>query len=336
ERIGAPFYVWDFEEEYKERVVGYMIREYQAGRTPNPDVMCNREIKFGLFLKKALAMGADYVATGHYVRIRTLNIRRRMSGARRRISEVESRKSKVRYSKSEIRNPAYSLFRARDGEKDQSYFLWTLTQDELKYCLFPIGAYEKSAVRAIARKAGLHTAGKKDSQGICFLGKVSLKKFLAERIPVERGPVYAASGAKVGEHDGAALYTIGERHGLRLGARERLGGAREPEPLYVAEKDMGRNALVVVEGGDHPSLRRKSLELEDVNWLLPMPPRDGQVVCARVRYRQPLAQAEFSMRGGSALLEFRVPQRFVAPGQSAVFYSSRGELLGGGVIARAT
>lgn len=309
EHIGIPFYVWDFEEEYKKRVVEYMVAGYRKGITPNPDVMCNREIKFGLFLKRALLMGADYVATGHYVRL--------------------------------LRG---KLFTARDKNKDQSYFLWTLTQKELVHCLFPIGDYQKPRVRVIARKAGLPTAEKKDSQGICFVGKVSLADFLGRYIPERRGALVGLDGKKIGEHRGASFYTIGQRQGI--GAVKHEKGMKLHKPLYVAAKDVKKNIVTVAEGDMNPALYRKEVTLADVNFIsqkhshilknVRMFGKRGMRVFARVRYRQPLAPAVLEMRNEKgemgAKLVFSKPQKFVAPGQSAVIYSKSGEMLGGGVI----
>jgi tRNA-specific 2-thiouridylase len=303
EHIGAPFYVWDFEEEYKTRVVQYMIEGYAAGITPNPDVMCNREIKFGLFLEKALAMGADYVATGHYVRLK--------DGA---------------------------LYAAKDSNKDQSYFLWTLTQKQIARCLFPIGEYVKPKVREIARRAQLPTAGKKDSQGICFLGQVTLQDFLKAYIPERRGPVLTTSGAKVGEHHGAQFYTIGQRHidadfvFPKTGSMKGSAIAAARKPFYVAAKDAAANTVTVAEGADDPALYRKEVRLVQMNFISGKK-YEGPVV-ARVRYRQPVSKATLIMKGddGSFTLSFAAPQKFVAEGQSAVFYDAKGKMLGGGVI----
>ncbi|MGC9611094.1 MAG: tRNA 2-thiouridine(34) synthase MnmA, partial [Minisyncoccia bacterium] len=212
--LGIPFYTFDFEKEYKKEVVEYMVDGYRRGLTPNPDVMCNKEIKFGMFLKKALEMGADYIATGHYVRSSHSAPAQGVSGA-----TPKSYPSQERWA---------SLSVARDTNKDQSYFLWTLTQEQLKYCLFPIGEYLKPEVRAIARKVGLPTAEKKDSQGICFLGQVSLNKFLKDYIKPKKGPIVDTNGNKVGEHEGIFYYTIGQRHGIGAG-----GGG---EPYYIADK----------------------------------------------------------------------------------------------------
>jgi tRNA-specific 2-thiouridylase len=296
EHIGIPFYVWDFEEAYKERVVEYMIEGYRSGITPNPDVMCNREIKFGLFLEKALVSGADFVATGHYVKI----------------SE----------------DTLFSLHAANDHNKDQSYFLWTLTQKQLAHCLFPIGNYIKPEVREIARRAGLPTAEKKDSQGICFLGKFSLDDFLKQYIPEKRGALVMTTGEKIGEHSGAEFYTIGQRHIDADFAFPKTGGASERKPMYVASKDAITNTVVVAEGSENPALYRTEVELAQMNFIGGGTINSANMnsadfaplfVHARVRYRQPLSEATLS-------------QKFVAEGQSAVFYSGGDEMLGGGVI----
>jgi tRNA-specific 2-thiouridylase len=314
EHIGIPFYVWDFEEEYMQRVVRYMIEGYRSGITPNPDIMCNREIKFGLFLEKALAMGADYVATGHYVKMKRAGIGARAHAA---------------------------LFAAEDHRKDQSYFLWTLTQQQLAHCLFPIGAYTKPEVRAIARAAGLPTAEKKDSQGICFLGQVSIEDFLKTYIPEAPGAVVTADGTRIGTHRGVQFYTIGQRHIDAAFVFPKTGatGGGTPamrKPFYVAAKNAGTNTLVVAQGADDPVLARGAVRLVQVSFVRGVP-FEGAVM-ARVRYRQPLAKAvlrrdEADATGASFVLAFSTPQKFVAEGQSAVFYTSRGEMLGGGVIA---
>lgn len=295
EHLGIPFYVMDFEEEYKRRVVDYMVQGYAAGLTPNPDVMCNREIKFGLFFEKARAMGADYVATGHYVRL----------GSGKRLK---------------------ALYIAKDKNKDQSYFLWTLTQRQLKHCLFPIGDYLKPQVRAVAKRAGLPTAEKKDSQGICFLGQVKLEDFLKAYIPGRRGAVLSLAGEKVGEHAGAQFYTIGQRQGIGNLKHER--GNRIHEPLYVSAKDVRKNTVTVVPGSEHPELYRKEVKVAQVNVISP-----GTPAFARVRYRQPLGKVNLgNLKKQGFRLVFDRPQKFVAPGQSAVWYSKKGEMLGGAII----
>jgi len=331
--LGIPFYSWDFEEEYKKRVVEYMVEGYRQGITPNPDVMCNREIKFGVFLKKALAMGADYVATGHYVRLKRESLipstRFARPAARSLVlagsppGRTTKRADRAEPATRVSENQVFSLFAAKDKGKDQSYFLWTLTQNQLRYCLFPIGDYKKTEVRAIARRAGLPTADKKDSQGICFLGKITLADFLKRYIPEKHGEVFTTAGKKVGEHSGAYFYTIGQRHGLGI------SGAK---PYYVSEKDTSQNTIVVAEGEDHPALYRKELELVSVNWISGVAPRLPLNVFARVRYRQKLAPVRIARHGSGVELVFRSPQKFVAAGQSAVFYGKDGEMLGGGVI----
>ena len=334
-RLKIPFYVFDFEEDYKRAVVEYMIDGYRRGITPNPDVMCNKEIKFGLFLKKALELGADYIATGHYVRLSRTAFRKQHNFLpARKFASLSPRHSSFRLETelSGLRDvpqggsssPTLSLFVAKDKNKDQSYFLWTLTQEQLKYCLFPIGDYLKPEVRVIARKAGLPTAEKKDSQGICFLGKVSLVDFLKNYIPEKRGEVLDVRGEKIGEHDGAEFYTIGQRH---IGVSGR-------EPIYVAEKNIKTNTLVVAEGDENPALYKKEIELSNVNFINPISvSKFPFAVYARVRYRQPLAEAKFHKpQTTNYKLIFAKPQKFVAPGQSAVFYKKNGEMLGGGII----
>ena len=310
EHIGIPFYVWDFEQEYKDRVVQYMIEGYRAGITPNPDVMCNREIKFGLFLEKALASGADYVATGHYVKIE------KSAGGRKTNGGV------------------FKLFEAADSNKDQSYFLWTLGQKQLAHCLFPIGGTVKPEVRAIARRVGLPTAEKKDSQGICFLGKFSLDDFLRQYIPEHRGALMTMAGKKIGEHSGTEFYTIGQRHIDADFAFPKTGVAgAERKPLYVASKDAATNTVVLAEGSDGPALSQSEVELTQMNFISGKPGEEILPVRARVRYRQPLSDATLSkLKNGNYKLAFATPQKFVAEGQSAVFYGEDGEMFGGGVI----
>ena len=295
EKIGIPFQTWDLTEEYRTAVVEYMIREYAAGRTPNPDVMCNRHVKFGVFLRRALEAGADFVATGHYARIRNQE-----SGIR-------------------------SLDAARDKNKDQSYFLWTLGQEQLKHCLFPIGEYTKPEVREIARKFSLPTAEKKDSQGICFIGEIDLNAFLKKHIPMRPGLIVTTAGRIVGEHDGLAFYTIGQREGLGIG-----GGI----PYYVAAKDATANTLVVAEGPYDKNLFRQELAVMDVNWISGSAPPSGGFRCeARIRYRQPLQKCTVNLQPTTYKLQtiFDEPQRAVTPGQSIVFYRGE-EMLGGGII----
>jgi len=305
DHLDIPFYTFDFEQEYKDKVVEYMVDGYEKGITPNPDVMCNSEIKFGIFLEKASKLGADYVATGHYVQI-----------------------------KEEDNN--FKLFEGVDNNKDQSYFLWKLNQNQLKHCLFPVGKYKKPKIRDIAKKYDLPTAEKKDSQGICFLGEVSLADFLSNYISPEKGDIITTKGKKIGEHDGIYFYTIGQRHGLDLDKKNKklgISGEHKTKPHYVTEKKLESNILVVAEGSDNPALFKDSVELYDINLINPLDGlEDGLNVMARIRYRQYSFKANLIKENDKYKLLFSHPQKFVASGQSAVFYSEDGEMLGGGVI----
>ncbi len=365
EHMGIPFYVWGFEEAYKKRVVEYMIEGYRAGITPNPDVMCNREIKFGIFLEKALEVGADYVATGHYVSLRSLSrtdvafapaasARLPLGAATEHIKDImcsgRARRASESFSKENFTQ--FGLYEAKDKNKDQSYFLWTLTQQQLAHCIFPIGDYVKPEVRAIARKAGLPTAEKKDSQGICFLGKVTLADFLKSYIPEKKGDVLSTEGKKIGEHSGAHFYTIGQRHGI--GNMKHQRGVTMHEAAYVSGKDMATNTVVVAAGKDNEALYKKEVLLADLSFIDPKDialNRGSEMeVLVRVRYRQPLFRAKLMLRDGTleADLIFEKPQKFIAPGQSAVLYigkedtstllgansldNSGLQMLGGGII----
>ncbi|MDO8560701.1 MAG: tRNA 2-thiouridine(34) synthase MnmA [bacterium] len=291
--LNIPFETWDFTEEYRATVVDYMIREYSIGRTPNPDVMCNREIKFGVFLKQALNEGADFIATGHYART------------------------------SKTAGNTYELMEAVDKNKDQSYFLWTLTQNELSRTMFPIGEYLKPEVRSLARKFNLPTAEKKESQGLCFIGKIDVREFLKTRITENRGKVLTTSGKIVGEHEGLEFYTIGQRHGIGIG-----GGTA----YYVTEKDFSSNTLVVAEGNLNEKLYKTSLQASQINWISGMAPNANAPIEARIRYRQPRQTCRIESINGERLnIIFSTPQRAVAAGQSIVFYL-RGCCLGGAVI----
>lgn len=328
EHIGIPFYVWDFEEEYKKRVVDYMIDGYKSGITPNPDIMCNKEIKFGLFFEKAIKAGADFVATGHYVKI----------------------KSKVQKNKNGNNKKIYELFEANDKNKDQSYFLWTLGQKQLEKCLFPIGDYEKPTVREIARKANLPTAEKKDSQGICFLGKISIDDFLKKHIKEKKGLILSESGDVIGKHSGAIFYTIGQRHfgadfkfmsnfskdktiNSKNGKDVLIKDKTKRGRFYIAKKDIQKNTIVVVEGSDNPALYKNEIMISDVNFISEINLSAPISVLARVRYRQPLSSAILSSAGNKIYsLAFEKPQKFISSGQSAVFYLKNGKMIGGGII----
>ena len=291
--LGLPFEMWDFTREYKEKVVDYMIAEYAAGRTPNPDVMCNREIKFGLFFKRALAEGADYVATGHYARIH------------------------------EIRDSRFEILRAKAREKDQSYFLWTLTQRHLSRALFPIGDFaSKEKVRALARVRDLPVAEKPDSQGVCFIGPIDLGEFLREYIPASPGPIQTVSGRKIGIHSGLPFYTIGQREGIGVGGTG---------PYYVARKEAATNTLVVAPPAEERELMAGELVATDCNWIGEVPTA-GETLDVQVRYRQTPVSATVEIRDSKFAIRFAEPVRAVTPGQSVAFYNDD-VLLGGGIIA---
>lgn len=336
--LGIPFTVWDFREDYKRAVVDYMMVEYAAGRTPNPDVMCNKQIKFGMFLQRALEQGADFIATGHYVRLRTTIGNKHLA--------VDMKNKNL----GQISNIKSQIFIAVDRNKDQSYFLWMLTQEQLKYCLFPLGEYEKPRVRAMARERGLPNWDKKDSQGLCFVGKVDFADFLRTYLPEEKGVVLTTAGVKIGDHDGAQFVTIGQRHGLGLSSKYQVASSKgnsETKAHYVVERDVATNTVVVAEEHD-PMLYRKEIIAANMNWISGNAPRLPLRCLARIRYRQPLQAAHIVSYGTyqaaskknnslihdtSYVLHFDEPQRAVASGQSAVFYAKDGSVLGGGVIA---
>jgi tRNA-specific 2-thiouridylase len=303
--LDIPFITFDAEEEYKKDVADYMIEEYRRGRTPNPDVMCNKYVKFGAFLKYALMEGADFVATGHYARLRR----------------------EIRNPKSEIRNDSIKLLTGTDTNKDQSYFLWTLTQEQLKHILFPVGHLEKSEVRKLAKKFGLPTAEKKDSQGVCFLGKLDMGEFLKHYAEPKRGDVLNEKGETIGFHEGAILYTLGERHGFTITKKGVLDA-----PYFVVKKDMRANTVTIAHK-DQGSLKGKgeqTLFLENVNWISSMPEKD-KIYSARARYRAALSLCKIVTNGNETHVEFCEPEDPQAPGQSLVVYDKE-ECLGGGII----
>lgn len=329
QHLGIPFQTIDLSKEYKERIVDYMFAEYQAGRTPNPDVLCNREIKFDIFLNAALKLGADYVATGHY--------------ARR--AELDLNGKKV-----------YRLLAGKDPNKDQSYFLCQLTQEQLSKALFPVGELLKPEVRAIAKKANLATAEKKDSQGLCFIGKVHLPDFLQQQLKSKKGKVVAVdatsqvfqngqnsneleaivepyhyspqSGKVVGEHNGAHFYTIGQRKGLNMG-----GFA---EPMFVIGTDTKENIIYMGMGEKHPGLHRKGLFVPnaDAHWVRPdlqLKEGESKKFMARIRYRQPLEACTLHKKENGLYIIFDRPQKSITPGQFCAWYDGE-ELVGSGVI----
>ena len=297
ERIGVDIDVVNFSAEYKQRVFEGFLREYQVGRTPNPDVLCNAEIKFRAFLDHALQLGADRIATGHYAQVR----------------EVDG---------------LHQLLKAEDGTKDQSYFLYRLDQGQLSRTLFPLGKLYKRDVRELARREGLPNHDRKDSTGICFIGERPFREFLSRYLPDDPGEICTPDGERVGRHQGLSFYTIGQRQGLGIGGN-RLGGG---DPWYVASKDLRRNRLIAVQGHDHPALLSDRLTALDLNWISGTPPRCHWVFGAKTRYRQ--KDAPCTLVASSAercVIEFAEPQWAVTPGQSVVVYESQ-VCLGGGII----
>lgn len=330
-RLDIPLHVVDLSAEYRRRVVDYMFAEYERGRTPNPDVLCNREIKFDVFLKEALKLGAEYVATGHYCRKETVSVDGR---------------------------PVCRLLAGSDPNKDQSYFLCQLSQEQLRRALFPVGDLLKPEVRRIAAEQQLATARRKDSQGICFVGKVDLPVFLQQKLASKRGNVHeikagwpkygrtaadddlaalaepwrytVRDGKKIGEHNGAHFYTIGQRKGLGIGGRE--------ESLFVLATDVAENVIYVGEGDSHPGLYRRALFIrrEELHWVDPtrrLTSGGRERFSIRIRYRQPLQAGELILRDEGAYILFDEPQRGIAPGQFAAWYDGD-ELVGSGVIDR--
>lgn len=300
-KLGIPFLTFDFEKEYRRDVIEDLFREAAAGRTPNPDVLCNKYIKFDLFLREADKLGCDFVATGHYARI---------EGSEGSNGSEESKGSKG----------TWKLLAGIDPGKDQSYFLWAIKPSVLPRVLFPVGAMMKTAVRAKARELDLTVADKKDSVGICFVGEVAFAHFLRERLPRSPGPILTADGKELGTHDGLPFYTIGQREGLGLG-----GGV----PYYVVGKDPTKNALIVSSNFDQ-ALYRAELTAHSCNWF--RKPESGTVCQARIRYRQPLQKCRIEAISEQTIrVVFDEPQRAVTPGQSLVLYDGE-EMIGGGII----
>lgn len=338
-KLDIALHVVDLSKDYRARVVDYMFAEYEKGRTPNPDVLCNREIKFDAFLEEALKLGADFVATGHYCR---------------KEEEVMADGRTV-----------YKLLAGVDPNKDQSYFLCQLSQEQLRYAMFPVGGLMKPEVRRIAQEQGLATAKRKDSQGICFVGKVDLPTFLQQKLTSKRGNVHeilptwpkfglhamapdgaaefsteqlfrlaepwhytVRDGKKIGEHNGAQFYTIGQRKGLGIGGRK--------ESLFILATDTTENVIYVGEGDSHPGLWRPALRIlpEEIHWVNParqMSPGESTRFSVRIRYRQPLQGARLFVRDEGAFILFDEPQRGITPGQFAAWYDGD-ELVGSGVI----
>jgi tRNA-specific 2-thiouridylase len=286
-QLGIDFKMYDFETEYRHKVVDYMLREYKAGRTPNPDIMCNQEVKFKLFLETCLEDGADLIATGHYARTKD-----------------------------------GKLLQAKDENKDQTYFLYRVDKPALEKTLFPLGDYTKPEVRELAKKYGLVTAGKKESMGICFVGKVGIKDFLLHELgPQTPGDIVDQTGKTIGRHDGAIFYTLGQRHGLDIG-----GGL----PYYVTGKDMKRNLVRVTTDLNDQNLWSKEINLTDTHWINAAP-QNGDKLQVRTRHRAPLVECEFNHKRNVTFITLKDEIRAITPGQSAVLYSGN-EVVGGGIV----
>ncbi|TAN04415.1 MAG: tRNA 2-thiouridine(34) synthase MnmA [Rhodanobacteraceae bacterium] len=295
-RIGIPFQHANFAAEYRKRVFAHFLDEYRAGRTPNPDVLCNREIKFGSFLAAALDDGAQKIATGHYAR-------------------------------NAFEDGRWKLLRARDGDKDQTYFLHTLDQAQIGATLFPLGELHKTEVRRIANEAALPVAAKKDSTGICFIGERDFRGFLAHYLPARPGELRDPAGQVLGEHAGAMFYTLGQRSGLHIGGRASGNG----DAWYVVGKDVAANVVYVDQGHDSPWLASRSLTASNAHWIAGAAPARRFDCTAMTRYRQAPQTCHVEIDGGRCMVRFDTPQRAVAPGQSVVFYLGD-ECLGGAVI----
>lgn len=297
DRLGIELLEVNFAHEYWENVFEHFLTEYQSGRTPNPDILCNKEIKFKEFLLQAESIGADYIATGHYV-------------AKGFVNDSPDNEA--------------LLLRGSDSNKDQSYFLYTLQQQQLRKSLFPLGEIEKPAVRAIADEQGFITHNKKDSTGICFIGERRFKDFLSTYLKPNPGNMVGIDGNTVAQHDGLMYYTLGQRQGLNI------GGAGEA--WYVAGKDLDRNELLVVQGHDHPAMLTQTVTANGMDWVSSQPPKIGDVLSAKTRYRQQDYQCKITAIDDQDLrVQFEVPQRAVTPGQALVFYNGR-HCLGGATI----
>lgn len=296
DRLGIELLTVNFSTEYWDRVFAHFLAEYRAGRTPNPDVLCNREIKFKAFLEHALDLGADYIATGHYAGVR-------------------------------CSEDGCALIRAADENKDQTYFLYMLGQHALRHTLFPLQSLTKPQVREIAQRAGFANFRKKDSTGICFIGERRFRDFLARYLPAQPGEIESVEGEVLGTHQGLMYYTIGQRQGLGIGGKAGHGQA----PWFVVDKDLERNVLKVAQGHDHPALMRRELEAEQLHWVAGRAPAAEFECLARCRHRQPLQACRVVVAQGRARVRFETAQRAITPGQSVVFYQGD-RCLGGGII----
>ena len=323
----------NFATEYRDRVFAEFLREYEAGRTPNPDVLCNAEIKFKAFLDHALRLGAEKIATGHYARVRCVQAKSRMPGG----PDDESSADAADRPGIRERDGEFELLKGLDPLKDQSYFLHRMTQAQLSRTMFPVGELPKTEVRRIAAEIGLPNAKKKDSTGICFIGERPFREFLNRYLANTPGPIQDDRGRTIGEHVGLSFYTLGQRKGIGIGGLKERGarrGAREHAPWFVARKDMANNTLYIVQGHDHPWLFSQHLSADDSSWIAGRAPA-ARTVAAKTRYRQQDAACLFTSAAETGFdLRFEQAQWAVTPGQSAVLYD--GDVcLGGGVISAA-
>lgn len=324
--LNIPFVTLDLEKEYKQGVIDYMIEEYRIGRTPNPDVMCNREVKFGAFLRWAKANGADYIATGHYAMIAKNNPADFVTGPNEKIHRTNMYDSSSHSPVPRHQNnfsQSYNLMKSRDENKDQTYFLWTLTKDDLQHVLFPVGHLTKDDVRKESEKRGLYTSGKKDSQGLCFVGTIDVKTLLKEYIQEVEGQVVSEEGEVMGTHEGVMFYTIGERHGFTITKK-----STDERPYYVVRKDFDTNTLVVSHDKPHTEVS-EGISLERVSFVSGEP-EDGKVYDARGRYRAPLAKITIRKENGWKVY-VKEGELVATPGQSLVIYD-REKCIGGGIM----
>ena len=299
DKLNIPLYQVDFANDYWDRVFSHCLDEFAASRTPNPDIWCNREIKFDRLLNYALKeLGADAMATGHYAQIKRHE------------------------------NGEYQLFQAQDGNKDQSYFLYALSQAQLQYCQFPLGQMQKDQVRKLAKKIGLANHNKKDSTGICFIGERRFKNFLSQFLIAKPGKIHTEFGEHIGNHDGIMFYTIGQRQGLNIGGR---AGFSE-DAWYVIDKNVQQNILIVGQGKDHPKLFHQQLIAKQIHWIPNKLPSKPLQCFAKIRYRQQAQPCCITINDQQVSVQFDQKQRAITPGQSIVFYNENGQCLGGGII----
>jgi len=298
EKLDIPVHIENFSGEYWDNVFKHFLAEYKSGRTPNPDILCNKEVKFKAFLQHALTLGADYIATGHYTRVMR------------------------------DENDQCHLLKGLDDNKDQSYFLYTLQQHQLQKSLFPVGELEKPVVRKLAEEAGFITHDKKDSTGICFIGERKFKDFLQQFLPAQPGDIVDDQGNVIGKHDGLMYHTLGQRKGLGIGGGHGTGN----DPWYAADKDLKNNILVAVQGKQHPLLQHQYLVADTLDWVSGVCPALNTPLKAKIRYRQAEQPCQIiEHKDGKIVVKFNEPQTAVAPGQSVVFYTED-DCLGGGII----